>query len=50
LSRLTLAKLVTALVGLGVFGYGVRAEDPVIRWVGVGLVAAAWLLRLGNRR
>jgi hypothetical protein len=42
---LTVVKLVIALVGLLVFGYGVRVDDSLIRWGGVALVALAWLLR-----
>jgi Zn-dependent membrane protease YugP len=45
MTPVTVAKLTLALAGLLVFGYGVRADLPVIRWIGVGLVAVAVLLR-----
>lgn len=49
-SRLTAAKLVVALVGIAVFGTGIRMEEPTWRWIGIALVAVAWLLRLAGRR
>lgn len=39
------AKLLMAALGLGAFFLGVRLESEVIRWTGIGLVAAAFLLR-----
>ena len=45
MERVTIVKLACALVGLGIFGYGVRIENDVVRWVGIGLVIVAFLLR-----
>ena len=45
---LTVIKVALAVVGLIIFGYGVRVEEPWLRWVGVGFVAVAWLLRVRN--
>ncbi len=39
------AKYVTALAGLLVFGAGMRTGSEALRWTGIGIVAAAWLLR-----
>jgi hypothetical protein len=42
---LTLAKVVLAIAGLAVFAFGVRPDNPGVRFVGIGLVAVAFLLR-----
>lgn len=47
--RISLAKMVLALGGVAVFGAGIRWESGPVRWVGIGLVGTAWLLRLANR-
>jgi hypothetical protein len=47
---LTSVKVALAVVGLVVWGYGVRVDDPVLRWVGVALFAGAVLLRFLSRR
>jgi membrane protein implicated in regulation of membrane protease activity len=47
--RLT-AKLVIAAVGVAVFMTGVRLELPIVRWIGIGLVAVAFLLRFVGPR
>lgn len=39
------AKLVIAAVGLAVFLTGARLESPPVRWIGIALVAVAFLLR-----
>ncbi len=46
----TTAKLVIAVVGVAVFMTGVRLEMEVVRWLGIGLVAVAFLLRFIGRR
>lgn len=43
------AKLVIAAVGLAVFLTGVRLELEIVRWIGIGLVAVAFLLRFIRR-
>ncbi|MCC7001555.1 MAG: hypothetical protein IT357_05330 [Gemmatimonadaceae bacterium] len=45
----TIAKLVLALAGLAVFFTGVRMELEPLRYVGMGLVAVAFLLRFIGR-
>jgi hypothetical protein len=43
------AKIVLALTGLLVFFAATRMGLPWLRWAGIGLVAAAWLLRFYRR-
>ena len=50
MTQLTLAKLLIAVVGLLVFGYGIRAESAGIRWAGIALVAVAVAMRFLGRR
>lgn len=38
-----------ALLGAVVFLYGVRIDGESVRWVGVGLVGVAFLLRFVDR-
>jgi hypothetical protein len=47
---LTSLKVALAAVGLVVWGYGVRVDDPVLRWVGIALFAGAVLMRFLSRR
>ena len=50
MTTLTRAKIALALIGLVLFGAGVRLERVELRWVGLGFVAAAWLLRFARPR
>jgi hypothetical protein len=45
MDRITVTKIALALAGVGMFAYGVRTEDNLVRWVGIGLVVVAFLLR-----
>lgn len=45
MTQVQVAKVVVALAGLAVFLTGVRLGQDLFRWIGIGLVAAAWLLR-----
>jgi hypothetical protein len=47
---LTRFKVALALIGLVLFGAGVRLERVEVRWVGLGFVILAWLLRFTGRR
>jgi hypothetical protein len=49
-SNLTRLKVALALIGLVLFGAGVRLERVEVRWVGFAFVVAAWLLRFARRR
>ena len=50
MSRLTRAKVALALIGLVLFGTGVRLERTELRWVGLGFVVVAWLMRFVRPR
>ena len=50
MSTLTRAKIALALIGLVVFGAGVRLERIELRWIGLGFVAVAWLMRFVRPR
>jgi len=43
-------KLGLALAGLILWGYGVRAEINWLRWVGIGFLAAAAVMRFWKPR
>lgn len=45
----TRLKLMLAIAGLAVFFLGARAGNMQLRWAGIGLVTAAWLLRFAGR-
>lgn len=49
-SRLTAAKVVTVLVGIALFGTGIRRDEPALRWAGIVIVAVAWMLRFAAAR
>jgi len=44
------AKLVLAAAGIAVFFLGARLGIGAVRWTGIALVAAAWLLRFATRQ
>lgn len=46
---LTKFKFGLTVIGLIVFAAGVRMDHPVLRWVGIGFVAAAFLTRFARR-
>ena len=48
MDRITVTKIALALAGVGMFAYGVRSEDTVVRWIGIGLVVIAFLLRFSK--
>lgn len=50
MSTLTRTKIALALIGLVLFGAGVRLERVELRWIGLGFVAVAWLLRFVRPR
>jgi hypothetical protein len=50
MSTLTRAKIGLALIGLVLFGVGVRLERTELRWTGLGFVVGAWLLRFARPR
>ena len=50
MTKLARLKVVVGAVGVAVWAWGVRIDDQRVRWVGIALVAATFLLRLLNRR
>ena len=50
MSTLTRVKLALALIGVIVFAAGMRLDDGRLRYIGIGFVAAAWLLRFVKPR
>ena len=50
MSSLTRAKVALAVIGLVLFGAGVRLERAELRWVGIGFVAVAWVMRFVRLR
>ncbi len=47
---LTTARLMVALIAAVLFGYGIRTDEPALRWAGIGFLAAALLLRFVGQR
>ncbi len=50
MSQITKAKLILAASGLIIWGYGLRANEPVIQYAGIATILAAVLLRFFKRR
>ena len=50
MSNLTRFKIALAVIGLVLFGAGVRLERVELRWTGLAFVVLAWLLRFARRR
>lgn len=50
MSALTRAKIALALIGLVLFGFGVRLERTELRWTGLGFVVVAWVMRFASPR
>jgi hypothetical protein len=50
MDRITVLKIAFALAGVGIFAYGVRIEEPIVRWVGIAFVIGAFLLRFVKKR
>ena len=50
MTRLSFAKLVVGAVALVVWAIGARADDGRLRWVGIALLAGAFLLRFFEPR
>ena len=50
MDRITVIKIACALAGVGIFAWGVRSEETVIRWVGIAFVIVAFLLRFVKKQ
>jgi len=49
-TALTSWQAVLGVGGIAIVGYGVRADLPGVRWLGIAVLAAAALLRFVKRR
>jgi len=49
MSHLTAAKLILAASGLIVWGFGIRTDEEMLQYVGIGLMVTAVLLRFLRR-
>jgi len=49
-TALTSWQAVLGVAGIAIVGYGIRADAPAIRWVGIAVLAAAALMRFVKRR
>jgi hypothetical protein len=43
-------KLALAVVGVGTWLYGYHVDDSRVRWLGIGFLAAAFVVRFIRRR
>lgn len=50
IGRRTEIQLALLVIGLVVWGYGQRVDDPVLRWIGIAFFAAATFLRFVKRK
>ena len=51
MTPLTTARLIVALMAAGLLAYGIRTDNPALRWAGIGFLVVALLLRfLGPRK
>jgi hypothetical protein len=50
MNPMLVAKLVLAGAGVVVWGMGARIDNAMLRWTGIGLIAAAFLLRFAKGR
>ena len=48
-NTLTIARLVLLLAGIGCFAYSMNTGNATARWIAIGLVATALLLRIVGR-
>lgn len=45
MSALTKVRLALGLIGVALFGYGIRTADVRLRWIGIGALAISAALR-----
>lgn len=50
MTRLLVGRLVVTLIGIAVWGYGQRTEQPQVRVAGIVILAVALLLRFAPKR
>ncbi|MDB4892215.1 MAG: hypothetical protein JWL61_4070 [Gemmatimonadetes bacterium] len=50
MTRLLITRVVLTLIGVGVWGYGQRTEQPQVRVAGMAILAFALLMRFVPKR
>jgi hypothetical protein len=50
MTPVTTARLIIVLVAAGLLGWGIRTDNPALRWAGIGFLVAALLLRFVGPR
>jgi hypothetical protein len=50
MTRLLITRVVLTLIGIGVWGYGQRTEQPQVRIAGMAVLAIALLMRFVPKR
>jgi hypothetical protein len=50
MSRLVMARTILAVIGVAIWGYGYRIDDPNVRLAGILVLAATLVLRFVPRR
>lgn len=48
MSRLIQLRLGLALIGVVIWAYGYRADDTMLRWIGIGFLAGSVVLRFAG--
>jgi hypothetical protein len=50
MSRLVMARTILAVIGVAIWGYGYRIDDPNVRLAGILVLAVTLVLRFVPRR
>ena len=50
MTRYTQLKIALAVIGLAVLIWGIRVDDPYVRWIGMAFLLASVLLRFLPKR
>jgi chromate transport protein ChrA len=50
MTRVLITRIVVTLIGVAVWGYGQRTEQPQVRLAGIVILAVALLLRFAPKR
>lgn len=45
MTPITTVRLILTLIAAILIGYGIRTDDPALRWAGIGFLVAVLLLR-----
>ena len=50
MTQLMKVRLALAVIGIAVWGYAIRVDDPQVRLAGIAVLALALVLRFADRR